>query len=141
MSGISDVCSSSLVPRLLALLFFFLGAAIALGGARLFTLGGSGYYLLGGVAVAVAAILLWRGHRLAGWLYAAFLAVTLGWALWEAGIDGWALAPRLIGPALLGLAFALAPIRRLIGRSEEHTSELQSLMRLSYAVFCLKKKT
>src|SRR3546814_4773580 len=31
--------------------------------------------------------------------------------------------------------------RRAIGRSEEHTSELQSLMRISYAVFCLKKKT
>src|SRR3546814_9982888 len=29
---------------------------------------------------------------------------------------------------------------RLIKRSEEHTSELQSLMRISYAVFCLKKK-
>src|SRR3546814_5618703 len=27
------------------------------------------------------------------------------------------------------------------GRSEEHTSELQSLMRISYAVFCLQKKT
>src|SRR3546814_7321813 len=31
----------------------------------------------------------------------------------------------------------LVPVRR----SEEHTSELQSLMRISYAVFCLKKKT
>src|SRR3546814_3692490 len=30
--------------------------------------------------------------------------------------------------------------RVLAGRSEEHTSELQSLMRISYAVFCLKKK-
>src|SRR3546814_2012981 len=30
--------------------------------------------------------------------------------------------------------------RRQQGRSEEHTSELQSLMRISYAVFCLKKK-
>src|SRR3546814_9788758 len=30
--------------------------------------------------------------------------------------------------------------RRNNGRSEEHTSELQSLMRISYAVFCLKKK-
>src|SRR3546814_7734562 len=29
---------------------------------------------------------------------------------------------------------------RRAGRSEEHTSELQSLMRISYAVFCLKKK-
>src|SRR3546814_7106355 len=29
----------------------------------------------------------------------------------------------------------------ILDRSEEHTSELQSLMRISYAVFCLKKKT
>src|SRR3546814_2821400 len=36
-----------------------------------------------------------------------------------------------------------APLRTGVGRrcrSEEHTSELQSLMRISYAVFCLKKK-
>src|SRR3546814_2102455 len=31
--------------------------------------------------------------------------------------------------------------RSLLNRSEEHTSELQSLMRISYAVFCLKQKT
>src|SRR3546814_6804062 len=35
---------------------------------------------------------------------------------------------------------ALAWERQLGARSEEHTSELQSLMRISYAVFCLKKK-
>src|SRR3546814_2255342 len=35
---------------------------------------------------------------------------------------------------------ASAPCRTTLGRSEEHTSELQSLMRISYAVFCLKKK-
>src|SRR3546814_2439572 len=32
------------------------------------------------------------------------------------------------------------PVIGIPGRSEEHTSELQSLMRISYAVFCLKKK-
>src|SRR3546814_9684066 len=32
------------------------------------------------------------------------------------------------------------PHRDQVARSEEHTSELQSLMRISYAVFCLKKK-
>src|SRR3546814_6995266 len=32
-------------------------------------------------------------------------------------------------------------LRDFLDRSEEHTSELQSLMRISYAVFCLKKKT
>src|SRR3546814_8357956 len=31
-------------------------------------------------------------------------------------------------------------LKHVFGRSEEHTSELQSLMRISYAVFCLKKK-
>src|SRR3546814_9155852 len=35
---------------------------------------------------------------------------------------------------------APAMIQNLLERSEEHTSELQSLMRISYAVFCLKKK-
>src|SRR3546814_4927396 len=35
----------------------------------------------------------------------------------------------------------LFPVGRRTRRSEEHTSELQSLMSISYAVFCLKKKT
>src|SRR3546814_957654 len=42
------------------------------------------------------------------------------------------------------LQVASSPLTRSsyhAGRSEEHTSELQSLMRSSYAVFCLKKKT
>src|SRR3546814_1825139 len=34
----------------------------------------------------------------------------------------------------------LEAVRKRPGRSEEHTSELQSLMRISYAVFCSKKK-
>src|SRR3546814_4126670 len=34
----------------------------------------------------------------------------------------------------------LTPVAPIACRSEEHTSELQSLMRISYAVFCLKKK-
>src|SRR3546814_4197568 len=41
--------------------------------------------------------------------------------------------------AIGGLQFTSG--RRAVARSEEHTSELQSLMRISYAVFCLKKKT
>src|SRR3546814_6793612 len=40
-------------------------------------------------------------------------------------------------PDQIGMVHA----RSLLLRSEEHTSELQSLMRISYAVFCLKKKT
>src|SRR3546814_1622642 len=48
------------------------------------------------------------------------------------GVEGWGALPI---PALLTRIS-----RRPSRRSEEHTSELQSLMRISYAVFCLKKK-
>src|SRR3546814_3809129 len=43
--------------------------------------------------------------------------------------DGWAGGP-----------YAAVDTEMRAGRSEEHTSELQSLMRISYAVFCLNKK-
>src|SRR3546814_7460573 len=49
---------------------------------------------------------------------------------------------QTIGFALvIGLVtYASLIVGELVPRSEEHTSELQSLMRISYAVFCLKKK-
>src|SRR3546814_3374607 len=42
--------------------------------------------------------------------------------------------------AVAAIFVALYLVRGGVFRSEEHTSELQSLMRISYAVFCLKKK-
>src|SRR3546814_3353015 len=44
------------------------------------------------------------------------------------------------GGDIVAPALADRPAEHLGDRSEEHTSELQSLMRISYAVFCLKKK-
>src|SRR3546814_6688002 len=44
-------------------------------------------------------------------------------------------------PAHASIVKRAVPERNRHLRSEEHTSELQSLMRISYAVFCLKKKT
>src|SRR3546814_5903510 len=56
-----------------------------------------------------------------------------------------AAAPRIrgrrAGPAGPWAAGLRSPAARGPARSEEHTSELQSLMRISYAVFCLKQKT
>src|SRR3546814_1887588 len=52
----------------------------------------------------------------------------------QAGWLHWLIAQG--GPATMVGLLIIA-----IVRSEEHTSELQSLMRISYAVFCLKKKT
>src|SRR3546814_9151909 len=53
-----------------------------------------------------------------------------------------AIAPACAGP-LVGILVAQVQWQGMFlwMRSEEHTSELQSLMRISYAVFCLKKKT
>src|SRR3546814_2445088 len=66
------------------------------------------------------------------------------------GVGGQCIA-NLDRTAAKTVAFAFAQLTRnlddilalvtVVGRSEEHTSELQSLMRISYAVFCLKKNT
>src|SRR3546814_7849820 len=59
------------------------------------------------------------------------------WPAGERAIHfGGIVAHAFDGVALLGERAA----EELLFRSEEHTSELQSLMRISYAVFCLKKK-
>src|SRR3546814_5998561 len=56
---------------------------------------------------------------------------------------GWLIAEGLPAPVAAALLWIvkLIVLAGLLYRSEEHTSELQSLMRISYAVFCLKKKT
>src|SRR3546814_1500568 len=54
------------------------------------------------------------------------------------GVSHYTLIGNSLGGAI-ALGFALAHPQN-VDRSEEHTSELQSLMRISYAVFCLKRK-
>src|SRR3546814_4440446 len=58
---------------------------------------------------------------------------------WEVAIEGVA-EPRTMTLGELR-TLGIATVAMVLQRSEEHTSELQSLMRSSYAVFCLKKKT
>src|SRR3546814_1407657 len=73
------------------------------------------------------------------WLVAALSAAPVAALAWRAGWDGFAELPLWIGN---GVSNSLLPaaLAATVIRSEEHTSELQSLMRNSYAVFCLKKK-
>lgn len=108
---------SGLGTRLLAAILLLIGLIVAAGGTWLATLGGSPYYLLGGAAVMISALALWASRPLAGWLYGVFLLATLAWALAEVGANGWALAPRLIAPAVLGLLFLLPGIRRSLGHA------------------------
>src|SRR3546814_9723053 len=69
--------------------------------------------------------------------YEAFRLMVQGWA--SSGYLPEALAYGFVVNALLA-GLLIGPVLGGLGRSEEHTSELQSLMRISYAVFCLKKK-
>src|SRR3546814_2599782 len=65
------------------------------------------------------------------------------WQLDDAARQAWRLVFGVFGAGSNGLwrRSAARPLGRFAFlRSEEHTSELQSLMRISYAVFCLKKK-
>src|SRR3546814_6585294 len=75
--------------------------------------------------------------------------LSLGWALTVTAVIMVLVSYVVIGvgPRTLGRqhAYSIAmaaslPLLWIGVRSEEHTSELQSLMRISYAVFCLKKK-
>src|SRR3546814_5473705 len=87
----------------------------------------------------------WRGIGVTlfvNWAVKPFSMAALGWLF-----VGYLFRPYLpaaqIDSYIAGLIIlAAAPCTAMVfvWRSEEHTSELQSLMRISYAVFCLKKK-
>jgi len=91
------------------------GVTLFAGGAILIAAGGSPYYVAAGLAVLAAAIALVRRSGTAVVIYAGLLMATLLWSLWEAGLDGWALAPRLLGPAFVGILFLTPPVRRRSG--------------------------
>src|SRR3546814_4212875 len=114
--------------------------------------------LIGGILIGLSAVLLMLiNGRIAG-----ISGIVGGLLAPQSGETGWRIAfvlGLLAGPLLYAVVvggappIAVTPSAALLvaggllvgygtrlGRSEEHTSELQSLMRSSYAVFCLKKK-
>jgi len=78
------------------------GFVLLAGGGWLIVLQGSPYYLLAGAALMATGVMLARRHPAAGLVYAATLAATLIWALWESGFVFWPLVPRLFAPGVLG---------------------------------------
>lgn len=82
------------VVMVTAVLLALIGLYLGIGGIWLAALGGSVYYVLAGAALLAVAGLLLRARREALWLYALLLLGTIVWALWEVGLDFWALAPR-----------------------------------------------
>ena len=102
-------------PVLTGLIFLIAGAGLVWGGAKLASLGGSGYYLVIGIAFLLTGVLSILRRKATLWLYALVLLGTVVWALLEVGFDFWSLEPRLFVPFLLGL-WLLAPwVRRNLG--------------------------
>jgi quinoprotein glucose dehydrogenase len=99
-------------------LLLVLGLGLAIGGFTLVTLGGSPYYLLAGLTMLASGVLIWRRRVEGAWLYGLLLLLSVVWALWEVGLDGWALAPRLIALALVGLGLITPWIRRNFASSQ-----------------------
>lgn len=111
-SNIKSVAKTlTIIVMVLAALFFIAG------GGWLLALGGSPYYLVAGVVLAVVARLYARGQTSSLWLYTALLLGTIVWGLWESGTDFWALAPRLDVWFLLGLWLVLPWASRPLPRN------------------------
>lgn len=123
----------ALAGRILAVPLGLLGLALAGGGAWLAALGGSLYYIVAGLLLLLDAWLLWRGRTLALWLFAAFFAASLVWALWESGLDWWPLGARL------GLLFLLGAVLLLsgIGSARSGTGPARIGLAASLAAFAL----
>src|SRR3546814_9688174 len=104
------------------------------------TLFRSGYPVESSLGSASFAVSLWLGHERR--------AQACRWRNTRCQLRGIAACPSPFHPRASAEGGVRAgskrdtgnPQCRSMGRSEEHTSELQSLMRISYAVFCLKKK-
>src|SRR3546814_4849872 len=112
---ISDVCSSDLIPLLVVYPLTFLGGA---------------FYSLDMLPAAWRTVTLFNP--------VVYLISGFRWTFFGQGDVGIGVS---MGAVALFLTLCLGVIFWVFRtRSEEHTSELQSLMRISYAVFCLNKK-
>ncbi|HZH52802.1 MAG TPA: glucose/quinate/shikimate family membrane-bound PQQ-dependent dehydrogenase [Microvirga sp.] len=108
-----------------------MGLALGVGGIWLIVLGGSWYYLVAGLGFLLTAFLLFRASSAALWAYAAVVAGTLAWALWEVGLDWWPLGARGGIVFLLGL-FLLTPwVTRSLGRGAAGVATMEARRHVS----------
>jgi quinoprotein glucose dehydrogenase len=75
--------------------YALLGLALAVGGVYLATIGGSLYYLIAGLGLAITGFLVFKGRRAAFGLLAVLLLGSIIWSLVEVRFDWWQLLPRL----------------------------------------------
>ena len=98
--------------NIFAIALFFIAALLVLGGLQLLVLGGSVYYIFAGLAVGCSAYFLWNKRHLASLIYGVFFLLTVVWAFIESGTNLWALAPRILFFAGIGLIFLTPWVRK-----------------------------
>ncbi|WP_068876939.1 MULTISPECIES: membrane-bound PQQ-dependent dehydrogenase, glucose/quinate/shikimate family [unclassified Phenylobacterium] len=114
--------AGQIAAKSLGVLLGVIGIVLVVGGAWLAFIGGSPYYLLAGLGLCAAGWFLFRENLLGVLIYAGVFVATLFWAVWEVGLQGWPLLPRVLGPAILFLLVlaavpALTASRRARGLS------------------------
>ena len=110
--GVATGAGRAIAVRGYALFLMLLAVCLLGGGGWLLALGGSAYYALAGLALLGAAILLWKRRPEGVALYGLIVAITLGWAVAEAGFEPWALMPRTVAWFVVGAFMALPAFRR-----------------------------
>lgn len=85
----------------LGVILVLLGLPLLVGGVWLMAIGGSWYYFPAGLALIASGFLLAFRKRLGAIVYGAFFVLTVVWSLYEVGLDGWALVPRVFGLSIL----------------------------------------
>lgn len=122
-------------PRLLPLVLLLIGIALLVMGAQLISLGGSFYYSVAGLVLLASAWLTFKGDSHGASVYGLFLLATYIWAVYEAGLDPWALMPRVAMFSVLGLWFLLPGVRR--GLAQGTVSPLLQQKATKLTVVCL----
>ena len=98
--------------RLLAVLLMLIGGGLVWLGTQLIMAGGSLYYAPTGLALIATALLLWIQSSRALTVFGGLWTITLLWAIWESGLNGWALAARLALLSGIGLWLLMPWVRR-----------------------------
>ncbi|MGA2563674.1 MAG: membrane-bound PQQ-dependent dehydrogenase, glucose/quinate/shikimate family, partial [Steroidobacteraceae bacterium] len=106
---------------IMSLVLLLLGIVFIAGGVWLAALGGSLYYMIAGIAIALSGWLLLRRRASGLLLYALTLLGTLGWAVWEVGFDWWPQTARESLLIVIGILLLLPPmVRSLHNGGEAH---------------------
>jgi quinoprotein glucose dehydrogenase len=140
--GPSRDTSPPVIAWLTILFALLAGLYLLTGGIWLVMMGGSPYYIVAGIVLLAVAWLIYRGNGLALSLYALLLIGTLIWAVFEAGFDFWALAPRTDILVLFGIWLLLPFVFRLFDVSARRGGAVALLVclvltgvALAYAAF------